>query len=1065
MKYTAKDIEKMLGGNKNAGPLKTNFQENKTNNFTANDVEKMLSGNKGQIKPIDLPTKAQQKNKRNASGTTVKNNDITWKDKPIQAAFENARAGWNQFGRTLPNTIDMVLGNKNIPIVDEFLADQKRQQEEERAKIANINKTPTENFAGQTFQGVGQAAPYVVQSLVMAPYMAKGGTQLATNVSQLVNPNTATKVQQVVQETVKNPNLIPSTLRSVGSIFEESMAKGATREQALNAAITGGVPAGLVEVMGGTEALAKKLATKAPLGRTVLESGLGEALEEVIQYTLENAGQKIAFDKDMPIYSTQEDALINPGQQAFAGATAFTSSALMGGLGSGINQGINRLNDQRTNKQSSNQIKVVETQNNGLNDENLQLITAEGIVEAEPREISTKSKVEKYQNRQENYFIESIAESLGVSKFADKSGLKAKVTELTNEIKNGTATPEKIDSLFNTILEDGIQVDYSFYNQYRPLKERIRNSRIYVSDNIKNEFDKGEYNNFRKTNLGNLTLTKDGVPVDSYYQELSDSNPELFPEDIINAADQLKRIAEVQNSIVATENNLNMYIDDNGVFVQSARLEFDKALDRLTNEAKQVKKVQDEKVAKQEAKELDIEMAKKNTADNLKQIHELQKQYQKQYDKVMSKEILTDRDRKFVDMIVSGYLTANQLPKDVNKGGIMHVANAKIPLENLKKTLREYNVAHKEFLRNEADMLTKNSTTWKEKKSGFQYQRETMERNIRDIVPDKREAADIINTYFRPVHENEAKSTKLKNEYRDRVRKLNLSDESKYEVAYETKKGGGLPNVTKVSERALVQLLGENVITKDMVKNSGADIVKIEKAVNEFRQIYNDLIQKSNDVLIENGYSPVDYRKDYFPHFQEDTADNLLGKIGRMLGIEVNTKELPTDIAGITHIFKPGKKWVGNFLQRTTDETAYDAVEGFDRYIEGVSDVIHHTGDIQRLRAFEESIRYNYSSDGIKAEIDKIRENDKMDEIDKRNRIEELFQIDKNKFPYLVTELRRYTDNLAGKKDLSDRDMEHTLGRGMYEISKAMENRVAANMVALNPGSWITNFIPIALGE
>lgn len=678
--------------------------------------------------------------------------------------------------------------------------------------------------------------------------------------------------------------------------------------------------------------------------------------------------------------------------------------------------------------------------------------------------INTKSKAEKYQSRQEKYFIESISDSLGISKFADKTSLKGKVNELTNELKNGTATPEKIDNLFNTILEDGIQVDFTYYNQYRPLKESIRNSRIFVSDNIKNEFDKGEYNNFRRTNLGNLTLAKDGVPVDSYYQELTQTNPELFPEDITNPTEQLRRIAEVQNSIVATENNLNMYIDDNGVFKQGARIEFDKALDKLTKEAEQVKKVQDEKIAKQEAKEIDAEMVKNSNAESMKQIYELNKQYQKEYDKVMSKEILIDRDKVYVDRLVKGEITVEDLPKDVNKGGIIKVAQAKEPLENIKKSIKDYNKAHKQFLRDEADMLTENSMSWKEKKSGFQYQRETMERNIRDIVPDKKEAAYIVNTYFTPVHENEANSTKMKNEYRDRIRKLNLSDEAKYEVAFETKKGGGLPNVTKVSERALVQLLGENVITKEMVKGSGADVAKIEKAVNEFRQIYNDLIVKSNDVLIENGYAPVDYRKDYFPHFQEDATDNLLGKLGRMLGIEVNTKELPTDIAGMTHIFKPGKKWVGNFLQRTTDETVYDAVEGFDRYIEGVSDVIHHTGDIQRLRAFEESIRYNYSSDGIKAEIDKIRENDNMDETDKRNRIEELYQIDKNKFPYLVTELRNYTDNLAGKKSISDRTMEHRLGRGMYEISKAMENRVAANMVALNPGSWITNFIPLAQG-
>ncbi len=426
----------------------------------------------------------------------------------------------------------------------------------------------------------------------------------------------------------------------------------------------------------------------------------------------------------------------------------------------------------------------------------------------------------------------------------------------------------------------------------------------------------------------------------------------------------------------------------------------------------------------------------------------------------MQREILTDGDRSFVDQLVKGYTTIDKLPNGVNRSGIINMYKAKAAVYSIDKTIKDYNKSRKQFLHDMANELTQNSMSWNEKLSGFQYQRETMERNIRDIVPDKKEAQAIIDAFFTPVHTNEAKSTKMKNELRDRVRKLNLSDKKVYVIPAFV----GNPDISRVSERGLVQLLGEKKVTKEFLQNIGADVGKIENSVNEFRSIYNYLINQANDVLIENGYAPVDYRADYFPHFEEDSTDNLLGKIGRLIGFDVNTKELPTDIAGITHIFKPGKKWVGNFLRRTSDSTVYDAVEGFDRYIEGVSDVIHHTEDIQRLRALEDSIRYNYSSDGIKAEIDKIIENDNMAEIDKKNRIEELYEIDKNKFPYLVTELRKYTNILAGKKVDEDRNMEHRLGRGMYEISKSMENRVAANMVAINPGSWITNFIPIAQG-
>ena len=42
--------------------------------------------------------------------------------------------------------------------------------------------------------------------------------------------------------------------------------------------------------------------------------------------------------------------------------------------------------------------------------------------------------------------------------------------------------------------------------------------------------------------------------------------------------------------------------------------------------------------------------------------------------------------------------------------------------------------------------------------------------------------------------------------------------------------------------------------------------------------------------------------------------------------------------------------------------------------------------------------------------------------------------------------------------------MEQALGRDMYNLVKALESRVAANMVAVNPASWLTNFIPLTQG-
>lgn len=1075
MKYTADDVEKLYQNFKKEIAPKTtesvvrkntsSLPTKKSGTFTADDVEKIYqnnlkaslptinSVNKESNKAVDFVKTAGYRSAAEASNTA---DALTYLKKYKMA--DNA----DNLEKRLQNA-----DKNNIAIPQRQKMYLQASKAIDKGKLVNQTDT-TKNLLSKASEneqrlkaGNGPVANTLIDiGLAGTDMLGKAGVSALTGAPL--------------------PAIIGVT--SGAEKFQEGINEGKDIDTALKLGAGSGVISGGIESLTGIgaskaskllgnkagKALTSKLPTSisnylAKAGESnvgkVLKDAAGEGFEEALEYDAQRVYRNILLDEETPrdIKEQAYNALIGAG---------------VGGLFGGA-QSIKNVIPNNNNKQSSKdtvtQETSVKTQNIDNVENGLQVEKEVAATEIQPvKDIKTSSKAQKYQKRQENYFIDSVAESLDISKFADKSSLKESVNELTEELKNNTTgdLTEKVDTLFEKIMDEGIQVDYDFYNQYRDLKSQIKNSKIFVSDQIKNDFDKGEFNNFRKTNLGNLTLTKDNnaVSVDSYYQELSETNPELFPADIINPADQLRRIAEVQNSIVATDNNLNLYAENFSEFRQWAKNDFDKAIGKLAMEARQVKKVQDEKIAKQEAKETDREMVKNTTAENMRQIHELQKQYQKQYDKVMRTEILTKKDSVYVDLLVKDDITVEELPYGVNKGGIIKVFKAKQPLEGIKKSVKEYNKAHKEFLRDEADMLTKNSTTWKEKKSGFRYQRETMERNIRDIVPDKKEAADIVNTYFTPVHENEASSIRMKNEYRDRVRKLNLNDEAKYEVAFETKKGGGLPNVTKVSEKALVQLLGENIITKEMVKKSGADVVKIEKAVNEFRQIYDSLLKQSNDVLIENGYAPIDYRKDYFPHFQEDAADNMLGKLGRLVGLDVNTKELPTDIAGLTHTFKPGKKWVGNFLQRTTDETEYDAVEGFDRYIEGVSDVIHHTNDIQRLRALEDSIRYAHSSEGIKEEIDKVRENESLADEDKRARIEELYQIDKNKFPYLVTELRNYTDNLAGKKSIEDRTMEHTLGRGMYEISKAMENRVAANMVALNPGSWITNFIPLAQG-
>ena len=117
------------------------------------------------------------------------------------------------------------------------------------------------------------------------------------------------------------------------------------------------------------------------------------------------------------------------------------------------------------------------------------------------------------------------------------------------------------------------------------------------------------------------------------------------------------------------------------------------------------------------------------------------------------------------------------------------------------------------------------------------------------------------------------------------------------------------------------------------------------------------------------------------------------------------------------------------------------------------------------MRILADAIRYRFSDDGTKARVDEIRDNPNIATEEKASLINDIYKEDKTSGSAFVQELEEYTNILANKKSRGDRGMERSVGRGrLYNFAKNLENRVAANMVGLNIGSWLTNFIPLAQG-
>ena len=680
----------------------------------------------------------------------------------------------------------------------------------------------------------------------------------------------------------------------------------------------------------------------------------------------------------------------------------------------------------------------------------------------------------EYVARTENTLVRRLADNLSVPETAKRETLRPIADEIIYDVlRGGEMDSAKLNRLFEQAWDAGREADTEYYEQYKDVREKIRTQKLFIS--AKDRADIADFNLFRKQTMGTLRLSSDGLPVDTFYQEMRDMAPELFPASITAPSDQLLQLYEVAQSIRKREKTLNEAFGAQAEsFKTWARNDFDESVQRLAEGIRIAKRYQEAQERKKE------KLGVPQTAEEAMELAKEVKAEKKKFQKVQSRYLLTDADQKIVNMLLRGDTTPEAVQNRENAEAILKTYEAKADYDLLALRLKAWNNTRKQDLRDQAEnaLNAAEAEKWVDKSSGLSYMRETMERNIRDIAKkgkvadEKAEAFN--NEYFRPVHKNESDRKSYVVGLQDRIKALNLSRK--------VEKGN------LVSESYAVQWLGEAefnrkylaehprvkqrggfgyeewnaAIQKFHEENPKLDYAKIEHAVKEFRSIYDQIYQDMNRVRMENGYEPVDYMQGYFPHFQENDKDgSLLTRFGRHLGITDEVTPLPATINGLTQSFRPGIRYMANIQQRLGYATAYDALQGFDRYIEVASDVIYHTGDIQRLRALATQIRYRASDEGVRKQIDRILQDPTLTPDEANERVAQAMKDAPFALSNFVAELDEYTNLLAGKKSRLDRGMEKMLGRKFYNVCKAFESRVGANMVAANIGSALTNFIPL----
>ena len=379
---------------------------------------------------------------------------------------------------------------------------------------------------------------------------------------------------------------------------------------------------------------------------------------------------------------------------------------------------------------------------------------------------------------------------------------------------------------------------------------------------------------------------------------------------------------------------------------------------------------------------------------------------------------------------------------------------AKLEKMNSKeyKVAQQRKVKQKEYADQMAELVG-DTSTWQDKKMGLSYRINTLRRNLRDIVRDANGNRDI------------AKADAIYDEIQG---KYNTNEAALNREATRIKDEYAKMEIT-TAEDAYIQMLGElrhnpdTTLTEDVVNEfykkhkDSIDTAKVDKAIEMARQTYDELLERVNAVLREQGMKEIPYRKGYFPHFTEEKQ----GWLAKLLNWKVRNNEIPTDIAGLTEQFNPNRSWQSFNKQRKGDVTDYSFTKGLDAYVQGSLDWVYHIEDIQKRRALENHIRYIHSEQGVKDRIEAINNNEQLDADETQDQIDLVYREAGNPLNNFVTDLRAGTNTLAGKKSSLDRGMEELTNRKVYSVMTNISNRVSANMVAGSVSSALTNFIPI----
>ena len=597
-----------------------------------------------------------------------------------------------------------------------------------------------------------------------------------------------------------------------------------------------------------------------------------------------------------------------------------------------------------------------------------------------------------------------------------------------------------------------------------------------------------DYTKWMRKHFGKIRFSNNAtMGVDEVYQDLNANFPDLFPDDITEKSDQLLRMGEVAD--MATKGMFERdaeemkytaedIIDSVYVYSQSQSIaDAEDSLASLMENADDYAPLPDDVPATETVKpaehepydpEKPIKTAEERIAAKIANLQteladntRLRTESAEQFDSVIANlkaeyNSKKNKNTKAANDILRRIERIRRLKGNVDADYSKRISDLEKRIEKAdSKTARTAEQRRTKMAEHTSfwEKLIGDTSTWRDLALGLSYKTKTMRRFLRQVVrdasgkPDVAKADAIYDALETKYDHNEALLKRESQKLKENFFKLKLTH----------------------AEDTYAHMLGElrhnpeTHLTKDEVEayynkhKKQIDTEKVDKAIADARQLFDDLIVRVNAVLKEQGMKEIPYRKGYFPHFTNPKQ----GWLAKLLNWKTVNTEIPTDIAGLTEQFNPERSWQGFNKERTSDNTDYSLYQGLDTYIHGALDWIYHIDDLQSRRSLENYLRSVHSEETVKAKIDEIKANEDYDADEAQAQIELVLNEARNPLNNLVTELRSRTNTLANKKASMDRGMEEATNRKIYSTMTNLNNRVTSNMVVGSLSSALTNIIPV----